>query len=92
MILGLAASLTVALIVIATDDGLRERLGTTYWVIGLSLIGAILLVLAGYVFDRTLIAKIKEINQQAASSARKSRFIRTTTSIAARRRTTRSRR
>ncbi len=68
MILGLAASLTVALIVIATDEDLRDRLGTTYWVIGLSLIGAILLVLAGYVFDRTLIAKIKEINQQAASA------------------------
>jgi PAS domain S-box len=66
MIFGLAVSLTVALIVIATDEQLRDRLGTTYWVIGLALIGAILLVLAGYVFDRTLIAKIKEINQQAA--------------------------
>ena len=59
MILGLAASLTIALIVIATDEGLRERLGTTYWIIGLALIGSILLVLAGYVFDRTLIAKLK---------------------------------
>ena len=68
MILGLAGSLTVALVVIATDQDLRERLGTTYWVIGLSLIGAILLVLAGYVFDRTLISKIKEINQHAASA------------------------
>lgn len=68
MILGLAASLTIALIVIATDTALRDRLGTTYWVIGLSLIGAILLVLAGYVFDRTLIAKIKEINFHAASA------------------------
>jgi PAS domain S-box-containing protein len=70
MILGLAASLTVALIVIATDDNLRERLGTTYWVIGLSLIGSILLVLAGYVFDRTLISKIKEINQHTAAASR----------------------
>jgi PAS domain S-box-containing protein len=68
MILGLAASLTVALIVIATDEELRDRLGTTYWVIGLALIAAILLVLAGYVFDRTLIAKIKEINQQATAA------------------------
>lgn len=68
MILGLTASLTVALIVIATDEDLRERLGTTYWVIGLSLIGAILLVLAGYVFDRTLVAKIKEINQHAVAA------------------------
>jgi PAS domain S-box-containing protein len=68
LILGLTASLTFALIIIATDEGLRERLGTTYWIIGLALIGCILLVLAGYVFDRTLIAKIKEINQQAATS------------------------
>ena len=68
MILGLAASLTTALIVIATDENLRDRLGTTYWVIGLALIGSILLVLAGYVFDRTLIAKIKEINQHAAAA------------------------
>ena len=68
MILGLAGSLTVALIVIATDEGLRDRLGTTYWIIGLALIGSILLVLAGYVFDRTLVAKIKEINQHAVSA------------------------
>jgi PAS domain S-box-containing protein len=68
LILGLATSLTIALIVIATDESLRERLGTTYWVIGLALIGSILLVLAGYVFDRTLVAKIKEINQHAVST------------------------
>lgn len=64
-ILGLAASLTIALIVIATDEQLRDRLGDTYWVLGLSLIGSILLVLAGYVFDRTLIAKLREIQQHA---------------------------
>ncbi len=68
LILGLAASLSFALIVIASDEGLRDRLGTTYWVIGLALIGAILLVLAGYVFDRTLIARLKEINQQATAA------------------------
>jgi PAS domain S-box-containing protein len=68
MILGLAASLTVALIVIATDEGLRDRLGDTYWVIGLALIGSILLVLAGYVFDQTLVQRLKEIGQQAAAA------------------------
>ncbi len=68
MILGLAGSLTISLIVIASDDGLRDRLGTTYWIVGLSLIGSILLVLAGYVFDRTLIQKLKEINQQASAA------------------------
>ena len=68
MILGLAISLSVALIVIAFDEDLRERLGTTYWIVGLALIGSILLVLAGYVFDRTLVSKLKEINQQAAAA------------------------
>ncbi len=67
MILGLAASLTIATIVIAFDTDLRDRLGTTYWVIGLALIGSILLVLAGYVFDRTLLTKLKEIKHHAAS-------------------------
>ncbi|MBC8009731.1 MAG: PAS domain S-box protein, partial [Burkholderiales bacterium] len=68
MILGLAASLTAALIAIATDTDLRTRMGDTYWVVGLALIGSILLVLAGYVFDRTLVQKLKEINQQAAAA------------------------
>jgi PAS domain S-box-containing protein len=68
MILGLAASLALALIVIASDSQLRDRLGTTYWVVGLSLIGSILLVLAGYVFDRTLITRLKEINQHTAAA------------------------
>lgn len=68
LILSLTGSLTIALIVIASDEELRARLGTTYWVIGLAIIGCILLVLAGYVFDRTLIAKLKDINQQASAA------------------------
>lgn len=68
MILGLAASLAIALIVIASDENVRERLGTTYWIVGLALIGCILLVLAGYVFDRTLVTKLREVNQQALAA------------------------
>jgi PAS domain S-box-containing protein len=67
MILALALSLSVTLVVIATDSGLREKLGDTYWVLGLALVGSILLVLAGYVFDRNLIKRIKEINQQTSA-------------------------
>jgi PAS domain S-box-containing protein len=69
MILGLALALSIALVSIATDADLRDRLGDTYWVVGLALIGSILLVLAGYVFDRTLVAKIKEINQTTVSTS-----------------------
>ncbi|MEN9841089.1 MAG: hypothetical protein RL376_889 [Verrucomicrobiota bacterium] len=68
LILGLALSLSITLIVIVLDEELRERLGTTYWVLGLAIIGAILLVLAGYVFDRTLITKLKEINHHAGQT------------------------
>mgnify|MGYP000513027706 CR=1 FL=1 len=65
MILALTLSLAITLIVLASDAELRERLGMTYWVLGLAIIGSILLVLAGYVWDRTLIDRLREINQQA---------------------------
>lgn len=67
MILALTLSLAVTLIVLASDTELRERLGMTYWVLGLAIIGSILLVLAGYVWDRTLIDRLREINQQVRS-------------------------
>lgn len=67
MILALAFSLVGALIVIALDEGLRDRLGETYWVVGLAIIGSILLVLAGYVWDRTLLDRLKDMKQVARS-------------------------
>lgn len=66
-IVGLALALAVTTVVIAADSELRERLGTAYWLLGLALIGSVLLVLAGYVFDRTLVAKVKELSQNADS-------------------------
>jgi PAS domain S-box-containing protein len=66
-ILALALSLSISLIMIALDEGLRDRLGDTYWIIGLALIGSVLLVLTGYVFDRSLLQKIKEVNQQTTA-------------------------
>lgn len=65
MILALTLSLAISLIVLASDIELRERLGMTYWVLGLAIIGCILLVLAGYVWDRTLIDRLHEINLKA---------------------------
>ena len=69
MILALAFSLAVSLIVLATDSELRERLGMTYWILGLAIIGSILLVLAGYVWDRTMMDRLREINQSARQQA-----------------------
>lgn len=65
MILALAFSLAVSLIVLASDSELRERLGMTYWILGLAIIGSILLVLAGYAWDRTMVDRLREINQRA---------------------------
>lgn len=64
-ILALAASLAAGLVglvvKVSTDDELRERLGTTYYVIALAIIGCVLLVLAGYVWDRTLAQRLKTL-------------------------------
>ncbi len=72
MILALVFSLTVALLTIATDAGLRERLGQTYWVLSLAIIGCILLVLAGYTWDRTLMTRLHEMRMRAGGSIRES--------------------
>ncbi len=65
VILALALSLAVSLIVLATDTELRDRLGMTYWILGLAIIGSILLVLAGYVWDRTMMDRLREVNRNA---------------------------
>ena len=64
-ILALAFSLAVALIAVvvkvSTDDDLREKLDTTYYVMTLAIIGSVLLVLAGYVWDRTMMQRLKSL-------------------------------
>ena len=65
-ILALAFSLVVALLALAADSELREKLGTTYYVIGLAIIGSVLLVLAGYVWDRTLMDRLKTLRSTAS--------------------------
>jgi PAS domain S-box-containing protein len=60
-IFALALSLVVALIAVVADEDLRDKLGSTYYVIGLAIIGSVLLVLAGYVWDRTLMQRLKTL-------------------------------
>src|SRR5436853_7145100 len=64
-ILALAASLAVSLIAVVvkvmTDEVLREHMGETYYIMTLAMIGCVLLVLAGYVFDRTLMSRLKSL-------------------------------
>ena len=44
-----------------TDEELREKLVPTYYILGLKIIGSVLLVLAGYVWDRTLMQRLKTL-------------------------------
>lgn len=65
LILSLTLSLVAALIAIAMQEDLREKLGTTYWIIGLAIVGCVLLVLSGYVWDRSLVEKVKTLREKA---------------------------
>ena len=47
------------------DEELRESLGSTYYVLGGAIIGSVLLVLAGYVWDRTLVQRLKSLRATA---------------------------
>ena len=65
LILALAFSLVLALIVIVSDEDLRERLGSAYWVLGLAITGCVLLVLAGYAWDHALYQRLRALSAQA---------------------------
>jgi PAS domain S-box-containing protein len=69
-IFALALSLVVALSAVIVDDELREKLGPTYYVITLAIIACVLLVLAGYVWDRTLLQRVKSLRTAVPPSSR----------------------
>jgi len=64
-ILALAFSLVVAgiavIVAVINDEVLRDRLGSVYYIIGFAIVGCVLLVLAGYVWDRTLMDRLKTL-------------------------------
>ena len=66
LILALTLSLVAALIAIAVQEDLRERLGDAYWILGLAIIACVLLVLSGYVWDRNVISRVRRLRQTAA--------------------------
>jgi PAS domain S-box-containing protein len=69
-ILALAFSLVMALIAVVMDADLRDKLGPTYYILGLAIIGSVLLVLAGYVWDRTMMQRLKSLRSSVAVAAR----------------------
>ena len=68
LILALSLSLVAALIAMAMQEDLRERLGNSYWVLGLAIIGCVLLVLSGYVWDRTVMQRVRSLRETAAAA------------------------
>ncbi len=66
LIFSLVFALLVALAAIISQESMQEQLGDSYYVICLSLIGCILVVVAGYTWDRTVHQKLKEISTTAA--------------------------
>src|SRR5262245_14572503 len=67
LLLTLAASLMVGLaalvIKVLQDDELRDKLDTTYYVLGLSIIGTVLLVLSGYVWDQGVLQRLRTLQK-----------------------------
>lgn len=72
-ILALTISIMVAfgsvVWVVIHDDELRERLGSLWYVLGLSMIGCVLLVLTAYVWDRTMMQRLKTLRNTVAVSS-----------------------
>lgn len=69
LLFALAFALAAALAVIILQETDRAQLGGSFYIVGLAIVGCILLVLAGYVWDRALLQRLHEINERARSSA-----------------------
>lgn len=65
LILALAFSLIIAffalVVAVVNEDELRERLGVTFYIVGFSILGCVLLVLAGYVWDSSLMTRLRTL-------------------------------
>jgi PAS domain S-box-containing protein len=69
-ILALASSLVLALGALVFDDEVREKLGPTYYVIALAIIACVLLVLAGYAWDRNLLQRLRALHRSVPEEVR----------------------
>ncbi len=69
LIFALAVALLISLGAIILQESMQEKLGQAYYIICLSIIGCILILLAGYTWDRALVRQIREINSAARTKA-----------------------
>lgn len=68
MILALAVSLIAALVAIVVQDDVREKLGSSYYIISLAIIGCVLLLLSGYLWDRAVLLRVKALGEHARTA------------------------
>jgi PAS domain S-box-containing protein len=66
-VLILAFALIVAWVAIITDEKVREHLGPTFYIIGFAITGCMLLLLAGYVWDQTLVKTLRSLHDTTNS-------------------------
>jgi PAS domain-containing protein len=57
----------MAWVLIITDEQVREKLGSTLYIIGFAITGCMLLVLAGYIWDQTLVKTLKSLHDTTNS-------------------------
>ncbi len=70
--IALAASLLGAFAYLASQPGIREKLGENYFIICMALIGAFLVIMASYVWDRALQDRLRELNTSAKARSQPS--------------------
>ncbi|MCW5550266.1 MAG: PAS domain S-box protein [Opitutaceae bacterium] len=68
LILGLALALVAALIALIVQEDVRDQLGPVFYIIGFAITGCVLLVLAGYIWDRALMKGLKTLQETARQS------------------------
>jgi PAS domain S-box-containing protein len=66
-LLFLGFALVVAWVTIITDEQLREKLGSNLYIIGFSITGCFLLMLAGYLWDQTLVKALRSLHDTTSS-------------------------
>lgn len=65
LILTLAVALVCALIALIVQEDIQERLGSAFYIVGMSIAGCVLLVLAGYVWDHTMVERLRTLRETA---------------------------
>jgi PAS domain S-box-containing protein len=66
-VLVLAFALCVAWATIITDEKVRDHLGSNLYIIGLAIIGCMLMMLAGYIWDQSLAKTLKSLHETTSA-------------------------